>query len=356
VRQARRVAGNDLDLVADDAGLCLRALGLWLDPVRPTPPSAAAFVSHAHAAAAAACDRVIASRETLALSRALATSRAPGPTPGSTVAMSWHETIAWPVDAAHGGGEALLSIAPAGHMLGAAQLVVEYAGRRLVYTGDFSPEADGTHPRGVPQRCDELIVTSAFSLPIFRFEPRTQTLAAIVEYCADRLSREVVPVVLAQNPGPAQSIVRELLARGVPVAAPDDVRRGAEAYEELGVAIGAIAPHEAGMREAAVVASAATRAAAYRGGGTGGRRRTEVAYASGWAMLDAAVEQKRADAAFVLGDQADHDSTLAWIRGCGAAVVHVSRGDARALAHVLRLAGGEADAIELPPIDDRGAS
>jgi hypothetical protein len=73
-------------------------------------------------------------------------------------------------------------------------------------------------------------------------------------------------------------------------------------------------------------------------------------------MLDAAVEQKRADAAFVLGDQADHDSILAWIRGCGAEVVHVSRGDAHAFARVLRLAGGEADAIELPPIDERGAS
>jgi putative mRNA 3-end processing factor len=208
----------------------------------------------------------------------------------------------------------------------------------------------------VPQRCDELIVTSAFSLPIFRFDPHAQTLAAIVDYCADRLSRGVMPVVLAQNPGPAQSIAQGLRARGVPVAAPDDVRRVAEAYEALGVAIGSIAPHRAGVREAAVVVSAGARAADFRTGGAGGRKRTEVAYASGWAMLDAAVEQKRADAAFVLADQADHDSLRAWIQSSGAGAVHVSRGDARAFAHLLRSAGHDADAIELPPIDERGAS
>jgi putative mRNA 3-end processing factor len=344
------VTVNDLDLGADDAGLCLRALGLWLDPVGATAPSAAVFVSHAHAATAAAArsGRVLASRETLALGSELSKA--------SLVAMPWGEALAWPVDAAHGGGEARLSIAPAGHMLGAAQLVVEYAGRRLVYTGDFSAEPDETHPPGVPQPCDELIVTSAFALPIFRFDPRARTLAALAEYCADRLSRGVVPVVLAQNPGPAQSIARALLARGIPVAAPDDVRRTSEAYEALGVAIGSIAPHEAGIRDAAVIASAGARAADFRAGGAGGRKRTEVAYASGWAMLDAAVEQKRADAAFVLAGQADHDSLLAWIEASGARVVHVSRGDARAFAHVLRSAGRDADAIELPPIDERGAS
>jgi putative mRNA 3-end processing factor len=268
--------------------------------------------------------------------------------------MDWNEPIELPVDRAFGGGTARLSIAPAGHVLGAAQLVVEAAGTRLVYTGDFSADGDATHPRGVPVPCDELVVTSTFALPIFRFDPLGLAVASVADWCAARLAAGLCPVVLAQNPGPAQSIARELHARGVPVAATDDVRRVAAVYESQGVAIGPLVPYGAGMRDVAVVAAASARAADLRP--SGGRKRAEIAYASGWALLDAAVEQKRADAAFAVADHADHDGLVALVQSCGARVVHVSRGDARAFAHMLRGTGVQADAIELAPIDERGAS
>ena len=81
-----------------------------------------------------------------------------------------------------------------------------------------------------------------------------------------------------------------------------------------------------------------------------------VAYASPWALLDAAVEQKRAHAAFGLTHHAGYDDLVAMVRGTGATAVHVSRGDARELAHLLSLQGIEADAFELPAIDERGIS
>jgi putative mRNA 3-end processing factor len=336
---------NKLDLRADDAGLCLRALGLWLDPTRAAP---AAFVSHAHSAGAMAARTVLASRETLGLAQAL------GAPVGGARALHWGEPIEWPVDSAFGGGAARLSIAPAGHLLGAAQLVVEYAGGRLVYTGDFSAEESATHQCGVAIPCDELIVTSTFALPIFRFDPQKETLASVGDWCVARLAAGAVPVVLAQNPGPAQSIAHELHKRGVPVAAPDEVRRANDAYEALGVAVGPLLSYEPAKREAAaVIAPAGARATELR---RGRRKRIEVAYASGWALLDAAVEQKRVDAAFALADHADHDALMALVKASGAAVVHVSRGDARAFAHMLRTAGIQADATELGAIDERGAS
>jgi putative mRNA 3-end processing factor len=338
-----------LGIELDEAGLCLRALGLWLDP---TAPTSAAFVSHAHGARALASGRVIASPETLALARA----SAPNAAGGEARALGWGEAVELPVDRAFGGGTARLSIAPAGHALGAAQLVVEHPRGTLVYTGDYSAEADPTHARGAPVACDEVIVTSTFALPIFRFEPHEATRTAIVDWCAARLASEVTPVVLAQNPGPAQSVVQALIARGVATAAHEDVRRVCEAYEALGVPIGAVGAAGAfatgtARRGVAVVAPPAVRATELRS-----RAKTEVAYASGWALLDAAVEQKRADAAFGLADHADHDGLVALVQACGATRVHVTRGDARAFAHTLRARGIDADAIELGPIDDRGAS
>jgi putative mRNA 3-end processing factor len=76
-----------------------------------------------------------------------------------------------------------------------------------------------------------------------------------------------------------------------------------------------------------------------------------VAYASGWALLDAAVERQRADAAFVLSDHADHDDLMATARACGARRVRPTHGDAAILAELLRCEGFDAAPIDLPSLD-----
>jgi putative mRNA 3-end processing factor len=323
----------------DEAGIRVPALELWLDPTRPVP---LAFVSHAHAArAAAGSGRVLASRETLALASAL------GVTLEGAQPLELDGAVELPVDG--GARMARLSIAPAGHVLGAAQLVVDHGEGKLVYTGDWSDEADATHPAGAAVACDELVVTTAFALPIFRFEPAASVLAAIADWCASRLLDGVTPVVLAGTPGPAQAVAHAVSARGLPASGDEEVRRACTAYEALDVVLGPLAPHEPGARGRVVIASPGN-------GLTYRRGRVEVAYASGWALLDASVEQKRADAAFVLPDQADFDRLAALVHATGARRVVATRGDARAFAHVLRERGVDAEALELAPIDERGAS
>jgi putative mRNA 3-end processing factor len=338
-------AGASLGLAETDEGLVLRALGLWLDPVRPTP---AAFVSHAHATAGG--ERALASPETIAL--AVACGR---PIASAPQALGWREPLEMPIDEAFGGGTARLTIAPAGHLPGAAQLVIDHPRGRLVYTGDWSREGDPTHAGGDAVACDEIVLTSTFALPIFRFAPPAVTTAALVTWCAARLAEGTRPVVLAQTPGPAQSIVHALAAAGLPVEMQEEVRRGCEAYEALGIALGSSDSTEP-VGKAVQLAPASAGGRRRKPAGSPARGRSAVAYASGWARLDAAVEQKRADAAFAIADQADFDGLVALVAATGARRVLVTRGDARAFASFLRSRGVEADAVELPPIDDRGAS
>jgi putative mRNA 3-end processing factor len=237
-------------------------------------------------------------------------------------------------------------------VLGAAQLVVDHARGRLVYAGDWCGDVDPTLAAGAVVPCDELILGAAFGLPIFRFDPRAEALAALVEWCARRIDAGRTPVVIAGTPGNAQAVVHAVSARGLSVVADERVRADCEAYEALGVAVGRPNALDGAVQAgAAAVVSPETRAASLRG-----RKNIDVAYASAWALLDAAVEQRRADAAFVLADRADHDALVALVRGSGARRVMVTRGEAAAFAHVLRREGIEAEAIPLPAIDDRGAS
>jgi putative mRNA 3-end processing factor len=345
--------GGALGLCCDESGLCLRALGLWLDPIGPAP---LAFVSHAHAASAASGSRqVLASSGTLRISEALG------------VSLERHRTatgdgsLDLPLGADFGGGWARISMAPAGHALGATQLVVDHPRGRLVYTGDWSHEADATHPAGSVLSCDELVVTSTFALPIFHFDPAARVLAALVAWCEEQLAAGRRAVVLAASPGPAQSIVAALSGRGLAAAAHPDIERACEAYRALGVPVAPARVGEGAERGEVLVSPTALRGAGPAGGAgaarQGGRRTgTAVAYASGWAVLDAAVEQRRADAAFPLPFQAGCADLLALARESGARRVYATRGDARALALLLRRRGIAADAYELGPNDPRSTS
>jgi putative mRNA 3-end processing factor len=334
-------AAGSLGLDADgEGGIVVRGLGLWLDPPGARP---AAFVSHAHALQALGAGRVLASPETLVIARAL------GLAPGEARAIGWGEAVELPVAREYGGGTARLSIAHAGHMLGAAQLIVDHPRGRLVYAGDWSSQSEGTHPPGALIACDELAVTTGFALPIFQFEPLAAPLGALVDWCGQQLGERITPVVLAQSPGLAQTILLALRDRGLPAAVHDDVASACRAYESAGVRLGEVRPYAPGVAGPVVVASTRTKRSGLRLKG-----RSLVAYASGWALLDAMVEQQRADAAFVTADHADSDSLVSLVKGTGARLIHATYGDARAFAELLHERGAEAvSAHEAGSIDER---
>jgi putative mRNA 3-end processing factor len=72
----------------------------------------------------------------------------------------------------HGG--VALSLHPAGHVLGSAQVRLEYRGEVWVASGDYKVEPDGTCAPFEPVRCHTFITESTFGLPIYRWEPQQQ--------------------------------------------------------------------------------------------------------------------------------------------------------------------------------------
>lgn len=254
----------------------------------PTGDVPLAFVSHAHAAHADASAEIVASPETIADIE----RRRGAPLPNAR-ALAWQERIERPLAS---GATAKLSLAPSGYMRGAAQLVVDHPGGRFVYTGDVGGEGFEV------VACDELVIESTYALPIFRFPPRARELDALASYCRANASA----VVLAED---EDAIAAELGARGVQ----------------------------------ARVVSLRERPAKTKG---------KIALASGAALLDAVVERRRADAAFVVSSHADSDALVAIAEKTGARHVIATHGDAVVLAKLLAEHGIEAYAIELPPIDE----
>src|SRR5207248_5457335 len=130
-----------------------------IDPVTPVPR---AVITHGHSDHARPGNgAVLATAETLAIMR----SRYGDEAGGALQALRYGEGIEF--------GGVSLRLAPAGHVLGSAQIVLERGGSRVVVSGDYKRRPDPTCAGFEPQACDMFVTEATFALPVFRHPPDT---------------------------------------------------------------------------------------------------------------------------------------------------------------------------------------
>lgn len=212
-----------------DKQVYLPELDLWLDS---TQTRDFAFVSHAHSDHTGRHRRVLLSAAT----RALYEHRLGRPRrERQTHALPFHQPLAF--------DDQEITLLPAGHVLGSAQLALRRAdGRRLVYTGDLKLAVRPTaEPAEVP-RCDFLVIESTFGQPRWRFPDLAAVTAELRRLIDGAVAQERTPVVLAYTLGKAQEATLLLCAAGYRVLAHPAVAAINRLYEAQGVALGAWEP------------------------------------------------------------------------------------------------------------------
>jgi putative mRNA 3-end processing factor len=122
-------------------------------------------------------------------------------------------------------GEALeldgvrVSLHPAGHVFGSAQVRVEHLGRVWVVSGDYylsdHDESNPTCAAFEPLRCDCFVTESTFGLPLYRWRPQVETLAQINAWWRDNARERRPSLLAAYSFGKAQ----RLLAASTPASA-----------------------------------------------------------------------------------------------------------------------------------------
>ena len=130
-----------------ESGIYLPDIELWLDN---TEPCSATWISHGHSDHARGCHgRVIGTSATLRIYR-MRLWLEEGQEEPETLPLDFGECLDW--------NGAVLTAYPASHILGAAQLLVEYRGERLVYTGDMKLRQPLCGDTTEPIPCDRLII------------------------------------------------------------------------------------------------------------------------------------------------------------------------------------------------------
>jgi putative mRNA 3-end processing factor len=238
-----------------------------------------------------------------------------------------------------------LSLHPAGHILGSAQVRLERNGEVWVVTGDFKRGPDPTCTPFEPLRCHCLVTESTFGLPIFCWPAAEAVTTEISDWWRRNAATGRTSLLFAYSLGKAQRILAGVDASIGPIFTHGAIDPITQVYREAGVSLPPTRAVEAatGRQELAGALVLAPPAAE---GSTWTRRfvRTSRAFASGWMQIRGNRRRRALDRGFVLSDHADWQGLLDTIEASGAEHIRVTHGYAAEIAQFLREKGRSAEA------------
>jgi putative mRNA 3-end processing factor len=246
-----------------------------------------------------------------------------------------------------------VSLHPAGHVLGSAQVRVEHHGEVWVASGDYKLAPDPTCAAFEPIRCRTFVTESTFGLPIYRWPDGATVLDEINQWWRRNQETGKASVVFAYSLGKAQRVLAGIDSGMGPVFAHGAVRNMNWCYRESGITLpqaGRIddAPKGYDWSRALILAPPWAH-------GTPWIRRfgaVSTAFASGWMRIRGTRRRKSIDRGFVLSDHADWPGLQEAIRLSEAECVWVTHGYRSALARWLTEQGMEAKIVETRWEDD----
>jgi putative mRNA 3-end processing factor len=243
-------------------------------------------------------------------------------------------------------GAVRVTLHPAGHILGSAQVRIEYRDRVWVVSGDYKREPDPTcEPFGVLP-CDVFISEATFALPAYRWSETSHIVREVLDWWRQNREHGVASVLFAYALGKAQRVLAEL------------ARISNESVYVHGAVGGIVDLYRAsGIRMVPTQAATSSKSSDYAGalivappsaaGSPWMRRFGEhrTGFCSGWMRVRGDRRRRGYDRGFVLSDHADWPSLLRTFEETGAPRILLTHGYTDALCRYLRERGVAASAL-----------
>jgi len=245
-----------------------------------------------------------------------------------------------------------VTLAPAGHVLGSAQAIIEYRGSRVVVSGDYKRRRDPTCAPFEPMPCDVFITEATFGLPVFRHPPDRHEIDRLLHSL--RLFPERCQLVGVYALGKCQRVIGLLREAGYdsPIYLHGALIALCGLYERLGVALGPLLPVAGVAKEelAGKIVLAPPGATADRWS----RRLPDPvsAMASGWMRVKQRAKASGVELPLVISDHSDWDELTRTLADVGAPEIWVTHGREEALVHYASGQGFRARALALVGYED----
>jgi putative mRNA 3-end processing factor len=236
-----------------------------------------------------------------------------------------------------------VSLHPAGHILGSAQVRVEYRGEVWVVTGDYKRQVDPTCDSFDPVVCHTLITESTFGLPVYKWNSPAEVFQEINAWWADQASIGKQCILVGYSLGKVQRMLASLNTEIGPIYVHEAILKLNAAYEASGILLPKVKSFSEKsekpglwlMPPSALYTPGLLEMGSYSTG-----------FASGWMALRNARKRNAFDKGFTLSDHADWNGLLQTIQDSRAEKVLVTHGFKAALVRYLNESGTPAAELE----------
>lgn len=248
-----------------------------------------------------------------------------------------------------------VTLFPAGHLLGSAQIQVEHKGSVTVFTGDFGTTSNPTCTPFEPVKCDTFITESTFGLPIYDWDDPATIHAQINAWWAKNKSEGRSSLLYAYSLGKAQRIIAGLETSIAPVYVHGSVDQMNACYKVAGVPLPEAKYLEKGIEKldsagAMIIAPQSATAEAW----LGRLGEFSTGFASGWMMVRGRRRMGNIGRGFVLSDHADWKGLLKAVEDTGAEKILATHGFAGQFTRYLSEKGYDAEPLETAFTGDTG--
>jgi putative mRNA 3-end processing factor len=244
-------------------------------------------------------------------------------------------------------GATTVSLHPAGHILGSAQIRIEHQGQVWVVSGDYKRQPDPTCAPFEPVECDVFISEATFALPVYRWPDTPRVIEEIHRWWLANRERGLASVLFCYALGKAQRVLAELAAfTNEPVYVHGAVDSLTGVYRRAGVSMLATLPvgtdRKTDFRGALIIAPPNAAGTPWM------RRFGEHAsgFCSGWMRVRGDRRRRGYDRGFVISDHADWPALLETCTSTRARRILLTHGYSDALTRYFNEKGVEASALK----------
>ncbi len=220
-----------------------------------------------------------------------------------------------------------VSLHPSGHIIGGAQIRIEYKGEIWVCSGDYKTEDDGISGAFDAIQCHTFITESTFGLPIYHWQPQELIYAALREWVLKNIAQQKKSILLAYSLGKAQRVIQALAPLQIPIWVHGAIWNMHESISSAGIelpTVHRITPEhtKADFKNAIIVAPPGADGSSWI------KKFTpyNLAACSGWMQVRANQRRNNTDMGFVLSDHADWNGLLQAIKATSAEKIFVTHG------------------------------
>jgi putative mRNA 3-end processing factor len=312
------------------SGLYCRQAEIYIDPWKPVER---AVITHAHSDhARPGSKQYLAHHDSEAILRLRL---------GSQISL---QTLAYGEKVTINGVQ--ISLHPAGHIIGSAQVRLAYQGEIWVVSGDYKLEDDGFAAPFEPVACHTFITESTFGLPVYRWRPQSEIMNEIILWWQKNREKGETSILLGYALGKMQRLVRALLPSAEPVFAHGTIISVNQAFRQSGFDLPEIKPIS--QAEASAIEGALVLATGSVLGTPWMNRfkKSSVAFCSGWMAIRGAKNRTAADRGFVLSDHADWQGLNDAVTASGAERVLVTHGYSAVFSRWLQEKGLDASILQ----------